>query len=85
MLWQVIHPYLFPVFAVLFCVWISSSLMTHMWFEHRRDPIFKKLAWSIILCLPFFGWLFYLGMYTPLRENDVRISPDPTVFTGPLQ
>jgi hypothetical protein len=82
MSWEAIHPYLFPAFATLFCVWISLSLMTHMWVEHRRDSVLKKLAWSFILCVPFIGWLFYCGMYTPLPENGVRAVVNADVMGG---
>ncbi len=39
----------------------------------------KKAGWSVILCIPFFEWLFYGAFYTPLNENDVRAESNPNV------
>jgi len=49
---------------------------------HRRDSLLKRLLWTLILCVPFFGWLFYGGCYTPPPENDVRISPNSNIGAG---
>jgi len=65
---------------ILFCAWISVSLIGRMWLRYRKDSVLKKLGWSLILCIPFFGWFFYAGFYTPLRANDVRASVNSDAF-----
>ena len=56
-----------------------------MWLKYPRDPVFKKLVWSPILCVPFFGWLFYAGMYTPPSENDVRAPVNSDAVGGGIR
>ncbi len=63
-----------PVFAVIVCAFISLVLILRLWLRHPQDPIFKKIRWTLLLCVPFFGWVFYGAFYTPLNENDVRAS-----------
>jgi hypothetical protein len=72
------HQILFLV--IVFCLWVSVSMIGRMWLRYRRDSFLKKLGWSFILCIPFFGWFFYGGFYTPLRENDVRASVNSDAF-----
>jgi hypothetical protein len=57
-----------------FCLWISVSLMLHMWFVHRRESRMKKLVWSFLLLLPLFGWLLYAGCF---RIPDYSDTPCP--------
>ncbi len=64
---------------IMFCVWISVSMMGRMWLKYRRDSFLKKVAWSLILCVPFFGWLFYGGCYTPLSDHNMPLPMDPSV------
>jgi hypothetical protein len=70
------------VIPIFLWVWISLSLLAHLWIAHRKDPFFKKLRWSPVICFPFFGWIFYGAFYTPLRENDVRAQLNMTAFWG---
>jgi hypothetical protein len=77
------HHFPGPIFLGLFWLWVSGSMITHMWFEHWRDPFFKKLGWTFVLCVPFFGWLFYCGMYTPLESNEVRCAGNRDAMAGP--
>lgn len=55
----------FPILYFL----ITTSLMVHLWSSHAEDSILKRLFWSLILCVPILGWLYYGGMYTvPSRQ-----------------
>jgi hypothetical protein len=53
---------------------VSFILIVKLWLHHPQDPILKKLRWSILLCVPFLGWVFYGAFYTPLMENDVKVD-----------
>ena len=64
------------------CAFISFILILKLWLNHPRDPILKKLRWSILLCVPFFGWVFYGAFYTPLVENDVKAESRPDISGG---
>jgi len=76
------HHHVARVVIVLVCVWISLSMILRMWLKYPKDPFFKKLRWSIVLCIPFFGWLFYGGFYTPLPENTVKAPVNRDAFAG---
>ncbi len=67
-----IHHHIFAAALILFWLWVSLSLIIRLWLRHRSDPLRKRLLWSFVLCIPFFGWLLYGAFYTPLRENDVK-------------
>jgi hypothetical protein len=54
-----------------FCAWTSLWLIVRLWINHVHDPFLKRLIWSIILCMPLFGWVFYGAFYVPLSENTV--------------
>ncbi len=58
-----------------FCLWISVSLMLHMWFMHQRESFVKKLLWSFALLIPLFGWLFYGGCFVVPDRTDTPCSP----------
>ncbi len=54
-------------FATIAFVVIAIVAIAHLWLRRRMRWWFK-LLWTIILCVPFFGLLFY-GFAT--------VSPDP--------
>ncbi len=73
----------FAAFAlILVAMWISLSMILRLWLKYRHDSLFKKLGWSLVLCIPVFGWLFYGAFYTPLTENDVRAESNPNIMSG---
>jgi hypothetical protein len=41
-----------------------------MWFFHRRAGFFKKLWWTLVLLLPFVGWLFYGALFQSPGYNE---------------
>jgi hypothetical protein len=50
------------VFVAAACgitLWISLSLILQMWLLHRQSGTVKKLFWSIVLLIPFAGWVAY--------------------------
>ena len=55
------------------CWLISLYLILRLWLARRADPIGRKLIWSLILLLlPVFGWIFYMGFYKaskPMHEG----------------
>ena len=57
-----------------FCLWISVSLILHLWFVHRRESFAKKVLWSFVLLFPLLGWLFYAGCF---RIPDPSNNPPP--------
>ncbi len=54
-----------------FCTAVSFLLLLHLW-STQKGSILKKLAWSLILCIPFAGWIFYGGFYAPPGNNDIK-------------
>jgi len=40
-------------------LWISLSLILRMWLLNRQSGTVKKLFWSIVLLIPFAGWVAY--------------------------
>ncbi len=75
-----LHPT--TVILALFYLWLSLSLIVRLWLVHRYDPFHKRVLWSLVLCVPFFGWLAYGAFYTPLTENDVRAPVNRDAFYG---
>jgi hypothetical protein len=68
------HHHLVGVIIGLFCIWLSLSLIIRLWLVHKGDSLPKKLMWSLVLSIPFFGWLLYGAFYTPLNANDARVG-----------
>jgi hypothetical protein len=56
----------------LFCVWLSLSLIAHLWLTYPKDSVLKKVFWSVLVCFPFLGWVFYGAFYRPLESNSIR-------------
>jgi len=57
-----------------FCLWISVSLILHLWFVHRRESFVRKFFWSFVLLFPLLGWLFYAGCF---QIPDPSNNPPP--------
>jgi hypothetical protein len=72
--WLVLHPRA-AIEIGAFCLWISVSLMLHMWFIHRCESLMKKLVWSFLLLLPLFGWLLYAGCFQIPDYSDTPCPP----------
>ena len=69
-------------FVALLCAWVSLWLIGRIWLMRRRDSAIRRLMWSAIVCIPFFGWLFYGAFYTPLAENDVKAPVNLDAWNG---
>ena len=54
------------------CLAISLCLVARLWIVDRRAGVASRLAWSFVLLLPIFGWLFFAAFYCP----PVRIAGD---------
>ena len=74
------HHHFATVFLFWCCVGASLLLISYLWLKHQRDPLPKRILWSLILCVPFFGCLLYGIFYTPLTEKDVRARHDNDTF-----
>ena len=55
----------------IFCVVVSSLLLRNLW-SKQGGSLPKKIAWSVILCIPFAGWIFYGGFYATPGNNDIK-------------
>jgi hypothetical protein len=53
------------------CLWISISLIIRLWIVHSKIAMLKKLKWSCILLIPFFGWIAYAGFFNALEATDI--------------
>jgi hypothetical protein len=76
------HEHRAALTLLFICVWVSLALIIRLWLVHRGDSFLKRLIWSLVLCVPFFGWLLYGAFYTPLRENDVKAPVNRDAFYG---
>ena len=76
------HHHVAGVLLLFVCAWVSLSLIVRLWLKHRNDPLHKRIGWSLVLCVPFFGWLLYGAFYTPLSENDVKAPVNRDAFYG---
>lgn len=70
--WLFRHPVLLMA-CVVACVGISLSLIFRIWSIHRMDGMFKKTIWSLILFIPFVGWILYGGFYKPPGYNENQL------------
>jgi uncharacterized membrane protein len=76
------HHHVAALLLFSFCAWLSLSLIIRFWLKHQTDPWHKKIVWSLVLCIPFFGWILYGAFYTPLSENNVKASLNTDAFYG---
>jgi tryptophan-rich sensory protein len=67
--WLQQHP-LVALWTGCFCLCLSVALILRLWLLHRRAGWFKKLSWSVMLLVPFFGWLCYAAMFRLPEVND---------------
>ena len=51
----------------------SLALIGSLRINHRHDRIVKKVFWTVVLCVPVVGWIFYGGMYRP-PDRDLHVS-----------
>jgi uncharacterized membrane protein len=77
-----VHHHVAMSILIGFCVWLSLSLIGRLWLKYRSDGAGKKVFWSLVLCVPFFGWLLYGAFYSPLSENNVRANENPLAMSG---
>jgi len=56
----------------IFSAIVSLLLIYYMWAKNKSDRIMKKAFWTVILCLPAIGWLFYLGFYNIPKKNIIK-------------
>lgn len=59
------------VLAVIACGCVSLALLRHLWVKQPGSAT-KKILWSIIVCIPFAGWVFYGGFYNPPGDSPVK-------------
>jgi uncharacterized membrane protein len=76
------HHHVALVVIIALCAWISLSMIVRMWLRYRSDSFLKKLGWTLVLCVPLFGWLFFCGFYLPLAENEVKAPVNADAFSG---
>ncbi len=72
--WCVAHPQA-AVYIAAFCLWVSVALVIRMWVLYRRVSLVKKLIWSVVLLVPFFGWFFYGGCFQIPDYHNTPIGP----------
>jgi len=56
------------------CLYVSTCLILRMWLRGKRERFSKKLFWSLVLLIPFIGWIFYGAFYQPLSSGDVPLT-----------
>ena len=65
-----------------FCLWVSLCLIIRLWVVHSRVPLYRRLIWSLVLLIPFFGWLAYGGGFHVPLPNDSPCAENPDAGTG---
>lgn len=61
---------------------ISLYFMRQIW--SREGQLLRKLFWSLIVLIPFFGWLAYGGLYRVPKSHrpGCACPPNPIVYGG---
>jgi hypothetical protein len=58
------------------CGCVSLYLIVRMWRSYRRESFLRKVFWSLILCVPLFGWLAYGGRFAPEESINTPCSSE---------
>jgi hypothetical protein len=69
-------------FAVIYGItlWISLALVLRMWLLHRQSGTVKKLFWSIVLLIPFAGWIAYGAWFDAPDVHNNRCSRENSPY-----
>jgi len=62
------------IVLLIIYVTVTVALLYHLWQKRPPDSVRKKLYWSIVILLPWVGWLAYGALYHPLKPNSTRPS-----------
>ena len=73
------HPVLLIVLSAIWA-WVSSTLILRMWLVHRRASFMKKFFWSLILLVPFFGGMFYAGLFQVPGPHGIAAPETPAAL-----
>ncbi len=70
--------------AILVVLWliITPTLISHLWSRRPADLLAKRLFWTLVLCIPVAGWVFYGGMYQPPAVQPRSMRARQTPGTG---
>jgi hypothetical protein len=65
---------------LLILIWIAISgfLIFTLWRSHPQDSRIKRLLWTIVLMIPFLGWIFYGGLYKIPDEQSPEMRAKPS-------
>ena len=58
------------VMALTICLTFSLCLIARLWLREHRVGAVRKLAWSGVLLVPLFGWLFYGAFFRAPERDD---------------
>lgn len=59
--------------VALLSVWglVSFALIVHLWWRPEGGwP--KRLFWTLVVCVPIMGWIFYGGLYRVPEKNQIK-------------
>lgn len=56
---------------IIWCIG-SIRLILSLWKNYKKDKLNKKIIWTIILCVPGIGWIFYGGFYKAPGINFLK-------------
>jgi hypothetical protein len=51
------------------CLTASLCLIARLWITERHTATLQKLAWSAVLLVPLFGWLFFAAFHHAPRQS----------------
>ena len=64
-------------------LWMSFGLIARLWLIHRHATPWKKVAWSLALLVPVFGWIFYAGFFRIPERSDIPLEYESNPSTDP--
>ena len=70
------------IILAIFSVLASFGLIIHLWARHPVDTVLMRLLWSVVLLLPFVGWMLYGAFYSPPSVQPEDMRADETSGIG---
>lgn len=68
------------LFLILLGLFWTISFVCLFYLWRRPDSLVKKIVWSFILFIPFFGPVFYGGLYKPPPPHPDGLRATNTIW-----
>lgn len=57
--------------VVVGCAAVSGWLIADLW-RKQKGGVLRKLLWSVVICIPVMGWIFYGGFFSPPDQASTK-------------